>query len=234
MVPSGREARMSATGNAAASKRLLRAAVQRALANVSRHMLASVGQSVSRRLLALPVVRQASVLAAYAAMPEELSIDEVVTAKLHEGGTVVLPRYCAATRHYEMVVVRSVDEDLVPGHYGVREPRPELPPVEPVCLRSADTVWLVPGLAFDLRGNRLGRGGGYYDRLLAHTAGPRIGVISDWQILPRVPADTHDAAMTMVVSEQRVLHFPPVPEAPQSRKETPCPCISSNRFPSPQ
>jgi 5-formyltetrahydrofolate cyclo-ligase len=208
--------------------------MQRTLAAVSREDLARLGQRVSRRLLALPAVRHARALAAYAAMSVELSVDEVVTAKLHEGGTVLLPRYDAAARSYRMVAITNIEEDTVQGHYGIREPRPELPAEDPACLRSADTVWLVPGLAFDPQGHRLGRGGGYYDRLLAGVLGPRIGVALDWQILPTVPSEAHDITMTMVVSQDRVLHVPPVPCAPQTRKETPCPQISSKPCLSPQ
>jgi 5-formyltetrahydrofolate cyclo-ligase len=132
------------------------------------------------------------------------------------------------------VAITSFEEDTVPGHYGIREPRPDLPAEDPARLRSAGTVWLVPGLAFDSQGHRLGRGGGYYDRLLADVSGPRIGVTLERQILTAVPSEAHDAAMTMVVSQDRVLHVPSTPCASQLRKETPCPQISSKPCLSPQ
>jgi len=218
----------------ATEKHALRKRIRHQLAALAQQTLDAIGQCVSRRILFLPAVCQAPVLAAYAAMAEEVDINEVVEDKLRQGGKVVLPRYDAAARCYRMVAIADPEADLVCGHFGIREPRPELPPEDPACLRAADTVWLVPGLAFDSQGNRLGHGGGYYDRLLAGVLGPRIGVVQDWQILPRVPAQAHDIAMTVVVSEKRTLQSPLVHSAPQTRKENPCPQISSKCSPSPQ
>jgi 5-formyltetrahydrofolate cyclo-ligase len=222
---------MGAHPAAAADKAGIRVWVRERLTTIAQQTLVAIGQCVSQRLLALPVVRQASVLAAYAAMADEIPIEEVVEEKLRQGGKVVMPRYDAAARCYRMVAIADPEKDLARGHYGVREPRPELPPEDLADLRGMDTVWLVPGLAFDPQGHRLGRGAGYYDRLLAGVVGPRIGVAQDWQILPSVPAEPHDAILTMVVSENRMFQSPQVPSAPQSRKENPCP-ISPNCHPS--
>ena len=206
----------------AAEKRALRADIRQRLAGVPQRMLEAAGQSVSRRLLALAVVRQAATLAAFAATAEEINIDAVVGEKLRQGGKVVLPRYDAEARRYRMVAVADLEADMVCGHFGIREPRPEFPPEDPALLRAADTVWLVPGLAFDARGNRLGHGMGYYDRLLAGVLGPRIGVAQDWQILPQLPVAAHDVAMNMVASEARLLSCQPDDPALQTRKENPC------------
>ena len=214
---------------AATDKAGIRVWARERLATIAQQALAAIGQCVSQRLLALPVVRQATVLAAYAAMADEIPIEEVIEDKLRQGGKVVMPRYDAAARCYRMVAIANPEKDLARGHYGIREPRPELFPEDPAALRGMDTVWLVPGLAFDPQGHRLGRGAGYYDRLLAGVAGPRIGVAQDWQILPAVPAEPHDAILTMVVSEHRLFEPPQVPSAPQPRKENPCP--NSSHFP---
>lgn len=224
---------MSALDTPTTAKAALRAWVRERLAGLARQALATIGHCVSQRLLALAEVREAPILAAYAAMADEISVDEVVEAKLREGGKVLMPRFDAAARCYRMVAIANPETDLVRGHYGIREPRPELPPEDPARLRETDTAWLVPGLAFDAQGHRLGRGGGYYDRLLAGVASPRIGVAQDWQIVAAIPAEAHDIRLTMVVSEERVLHVPSVPGAPQPRKENPCP-ISSNPSLSPQ
>lgn len=82
------------------------------------------------------------------------------------------------------------------GHYGIREP------IDPVFLPlEAIDVMIIPGVAFDARGNRLGRGGGYYDRLLAAFDGFTAGVAFAFQLVPCVPTEPHDRSVQVVVTE---------------------------------
>lgn len=88
-------------------------------------------------------------------------------------------------------------EELVTGHFGILEPLGATWPGE------IDTV-LVPGLAFDLAGNRLGFGAGYYDRFLDESRPLQvIGVGFDWQVVSQLPAEPHDIAMDWVVTDRR-------------------------------
>ena len=91
------------------------------------------------------------------------------------------------------------------GRFGIREPRPDNGPVEPGAAAGEDVVWLVPGLGFDRSGRRLGRGRGYYDRLLRGVRGLTIGVAFDWQIVPEIPAGALDARMDMLVTETALI-----------------------------
>jgi 5-formyltetrahydrofolate cyclo-ligase len=92
-------------------------------------------------------------------------------------------------------------ESLIPGAFGICEPDPAT--CEEIEGGAID-AFLVPGMAFDLRtGNRLGRGKGYYDRALVAAGGTSIaiGVGFEWQILPGIPAESHDRSMNAIVSE---------------------------------
>ncbi len=122
---------------------------------------------------------------------------------------MLFPRFRAGDRTYEMVQVREFESDTVPGFYGIREPRPELPAAPPGLCRDRRTAWIVPGLAFDGAGGRLGRGGGFYDRLLAGVKGPKIGVAFEWQLLPAVPICRHDVRLDALVTAEQVLRFAP-------------------------
>jgi 5-formyltetrahydrofolate cyclo-ligase len=104
------------------------------------------------------------------------------------GKRVAFPKYSAATDSYSAVAVADASRDLVPGQFGIPEPNSFC--VE-VPLNFLDLI-LVPGLGFSLAGVRLGRGKGYYDRLLASVVGVRCGVAFDWQVVAELPTEAHD------------------------------------------
>lgn len=90
---------------------------------------------------------------------------------------------------------------MIEGAFGISEP----PLTAKVVPNSEVDVWLIPALAFDERGVRLGRGGGFYDRFLAESAGVRIGVGYDSMILKQLPCDEWDQSMDLIVTERRLL-----------------------------
>ena len=100
--------------------------------------------------------------------------------------------------------IPSLDIEFVVGDYGVREPAPEVREiVSPLCVDFAIT----PGLAFDIYGNRIGYGGGYYDKLLKEMPKNviRIGIGFDFQILGQVPRSDFDEPVQFLVTETRTL-----------------------------
>ncbi len=103
-----------------------------------------------------------------------------------------------------MVPVRAYPEGLQTGAYGILEPV-EGAGIDREALCSSGLLWLIPGVAFDLRGNRLGRGGGYYDRLLAGAEGTRVGVAFEWQLVQEIPTAGHDVRVHGIVTEKRWL-----------------------------
>lgn len=92
--------------------------------------------------------------------------------------------------------IRDMD-DLETGAFGVLEPCRECPLVEP----SAVDIAIVPGIAFDKRGHRVGYGKGYYDRLLKEVSCPSIGLAYGFQIMDHIPEKDHDVAVHMVITE---------------------------------
>jgi 5-formyltetrahydrofolate cyclo-ligase len=102
-------------------------------------------------------------------------------------------------QRYVACAVRDLQKDLKTGQFGIREPvegRPE------IALNRLDFV-LVPGIAFDLQGRRLGRGKGYYDRLLAEVRGKTCGVAFDEQIVDEIPVEPHDIHVNCILTPTR-------------------------------
>jgi 5-formyltetrahydrofolate cyclo-ligase len=147
---------------------------------------ASVWQSARAVLLFFPV-------------PSEPDIAPLLADALDAGKLLALPRFNAATNAYEAVRVIDPVRELATGPFQVREPVAACP-VTP--LNRLDLA-LVPGLGFDARGHRLGRGKGHYDRLLAGFGGRKIGVAFDFQIMAEVPCEAHDIVLDDIVTPAR-------------------------------
>jgi 5-formyltetrahydrofolate cyclo-ligase len=122
---------------------------------------------------------------------------------LSAGKRVVVPRVDRVARMLRLHAVANPDVDVVAGYLGIPEPRASLPIVEPDAI---DWV-LVPGVAFDAAGRRLGYGGGFFDRLLPliRASAPRIAGAFEVQIVDEVPAGPHDQRVDAVVSPTRTL-----------------------------
>lgn len=133
-------------------------------------------------------------IAVYLASEDEINLDEFISAALSAGCEVVAPRWNGSA--YELVHIPGL-ENLTPGPHGIREP-PAGPAVRPEVVQA----WLVPGLAFTKVGERLGYGGGWYDRLLcdAPNGVPKVGVAYDFQVMDELPTESHDVRLTDVVS----------------------------------
>lgn len=138
----------------------------------------------------------------YAAGGGEVETRPLLERWIEGGRKVILPLV-----EGEGMILVEVDglEDLAPGYRGLLEPRLDRRRIVP---REAVEVALVPGLAFDLEGNRLGRGGGHYDRTLARI-GPKalkIGLAFDFQVVDRLPVEARDIPVDLVVTESRMIH----------------------------
>lgn len=175
-------------------RRALRSAMRQRRAALSQSEQARAAAAVRQRLRAMPPYRDAACVMAYAAVRGELSVWDVIGDILASGHTLAMPRCEGPGR---MTARRVTDRaQLVPGTYGVPEPGADCAIVPP----GEIGLILVPGTAFDRRMNRIGQGGGYYDRFLVETRALRVGICHDFALLARVPVRSHDAAMDMVVT----------------------------------
>jgi 5-formyltetrahydrofolate cyclo-ligase len=152
-------------------------------------------------LVAHPAFVEARTLLAYSALRFELDPRGAVERAWAQGKTVALPRTLQETRALALHAYREGDP-LVESGFVIQEPLPSAPPVDPA---EVDVV-LVPGLAFDTRGHRLGFGQGFYDRLLPRcTRAVRIGLCFELSMLIEVPNAAHDAPVDFVITERRTI-----------------------------
>jgi 5-formyltetrahydrofolate cyclo-ligase len=155
-------------------------------------------RAVCRRVVGLREFGEAACVALFASLPDEVSTRPLFDASRRAGKRCLLPRATAGGR-LEFVEVERW-EDLRPGRYGVPEPT-----ARAVASLSDAQVVVVPGLAFDASGGRLGRGGGHYDRALAGLDRTRclvIGLGLSRQWVDEVPSGALDQKVDVVVTER--------------------------------
>ncbi len=155
--------------------------------------------ALCHRVLESAWFRGAETVLVYCAIPPEPDLEPVLEAALGQGKTLLLPR-CEADGIMTARLVRDLAE-LQRGAYGIREPRPGAPEFPPEQIQ----LILTPGVAFDRRGGRLGRGKGYYDRFLQKTNGMTVGVCYGAGLLDQVPMEPHDRRMDAVVTEYETI-----------------------------
>jgi 5-formyltetrahydrofolate cyclo-ligase len=159
---------------------------------------ASAATVVAHHLLALPEIAAAARVLAFASFGQEIATDDLLEALLEAGKRVFLP-YVETEGEMRAAEITSLG-DLAPGYRGIREPVRR----EPVTGLDAA---IVPGVAFDARGRRLGYGGGFFDRFLETLPPgvPVIGICFEAQIVEEVPSEEHDVPVSAVVTESRVI-----------------------------
>jgi 5-formyltetrahydrofolate cyclo-ligase len=189
------DARMNITE----SKDALRKEIRARLKGMTPEQRAAASDRACALLEQQTVWKKAELIFFYAPLPEELDIWRLLADSLAAGKTVALPRFDAATQRYVACQIADVARDLNHGQFGIREAAGHCIAVPPNRL---DLV-LVPGVAFDLQGRRLGRGKGFYDQMLAAVRGTTCGVAFDEQIVDTIPIEPHDVHLNCILTPTR-------------------------------
>ncbi|MCX8089844.1 MAG: 5-formyltetrahydrofolate cyclo-ligase [Verrucomicrobiae bacterium] len=180
-------------------KSALRHEVRRRLENLTPEQRDVASRRLCARLQQQPVWLNARAVLGFAPTAGEPDIWPLLQAALAEGRTVALPRFAPDRDAYEAAVVRDLSRDLVVARFGIREPSCAC---RTLAVSEVDLI-LVPGVAFDLRGHRLGRGKGYYDRLLTGARAVKCAVAFEEQIVEAVPVEPQDVRVDCIVTAER-------------------------------
>jgi 5-formyltetrahydrofolate cyclo-ligase len=183
------------------SKRLLRDHLKAVVETLSAATRESSAAKACALLVQQPAWTNAGSILFYAPLPSEINIWPLVSKALAGGKIVLLPRFNVRERDYEACQINNLKRDLTPGKFGIWEPAPG-------CawfpLNRLDLT-LVPGIAFNAIGGRLGRGRGFYDRLLVQVSGIKCGVAFDEQVVPEIPTEPHDIRLNCILTPTRWL-----------------------------
>jgi len=184
-------------------KKELRLTLLRHRQSLTEEEVATASAAVQERVRRLPAFREAGVIMAYIGCRNEVQTADLIREAIALGKRVALPVTDTRKKALHPRVISHYPEDLIPGAFGIPEPKASCPAVAP---EELDMV-LVPGVAFDREGFRLGYGGGYYDRFLLQIreSAATVGLAYRFQVVDTVYPEKHDRRVRFVVTENGVI-----------------------------
>lgn len=167
---------------------------------MDRHAWESASRAAQQRLTGMDIFIQSRCVALYASIQQEIDTTHLFQVARSLGKKVLFPAVCGNRLQFRQV--DSTDQ-LSSGAFGILEPCL----LETEHLLEAADLIVVPGVAFDLQGHRIGFGKGYYDRCLSELATPAVlvGLCHDFQLLDQIPAEGHDIRMQYIVTDKRLI-----------------------------
>ncbi len=167
--------------------------------------ISAKSEAVAGQLVKLPFYREARTIMFFLTFRSEVDTRGIVEESIRCGNRVLIPKMLTRERKLISSELLDLEKDLAPGPFNIPEPRLEaLRPVDPGQI----DLLIVPGVAFDLQGNRLGYGGGYYDRFFERLRPgvPLVALAFELQLVEQVPVEPWDRRMDWVVTERRAIH----------------------------
>ena len=189
-------------------KKGLRAKMRALRQNMPEVLKKEKDRLIFEKIVRLPQYKKAKVLITYVSSQVEVDTRRLICRAFKDGKQVAVPRCIPNSREMQMHFISSM-EDLAPGAYGILEPSPQAK----VCGTGAGALCIVPAFCNDLKGYRLGYGGGYYDRYLSRFRGVKVGVNYSDCVIPALEHGRYDVPLHMLVTERKVHHIKPEKKA---------------------
>lgn len=181
-----------------ARKDVLRGNCKEILKNMEMDYLTEASHAITKHLLDSTMYQEATIIFAYMSYGKEVITDEFIARALADGKIICIP-LCLPENQMEAKLYRS-EADLHIGAYGIREPKEEAKVILPEEIDLA----IIPCVACDKRGNRLGHGAGYYDRYLEHAKFRKVALCPEQLILSNVAVSKQDITMDAVITEDGI------------------------------
>lgn len=182
----------------------LRRKLKNALLAMSEQKRSEKSRKACQNLISTPEFRNASAVMLYLSLPHEVDTSEVILHAWQLDKIVVVPKISWQQRHMIPVQIHSLETEFSTGVSGLRNPITGVP----IPFEEIDLV-VAPAVGFDRKGNRLGRGGSYYDKLFANKElkSPRCGFGFAEQLVDSIPVTERDEPLDLLVTDEGVIYF---------------------------
>ena len=184
----------------------LRQQLQKCLLEMTEEQRSKKSKKACRNLISTPQFQSASVVMMYLSLPQEVDTSEVILHAWQLGKAVAVPKISWQQRHMIPVQINTLETGFSTKVSGLRNPVTGVP----ISFEEIDLV-VAPALGFDRKGNRLGRGGSYYDRFFANPKlkALKCGFAFEEQLVETVPMADHDKPVDFLVTDEEVMYFNP-------------------------
>lgn len=185
-------------------KKEFRKKVIEARSKQSDDLILEKSKSILDNLISIPEINESNTIMAFLDFNNEVKTDNIINHLISLGKKVLVPITILKTRDLIPSQIIDIENEVKIGTYGIREPKEEF--VRPVEKSEIDLV-IVPAVAYDVYGYRLGYGGGFYDRFLQtlRKDAKTIGIAFELQIFDEIPKEEHDAKLDYIVTEKRLI-----------------------------
>lgn len=183
-------------------KKELRKELKKRRAAVPQQAREQFDRAIRENLFKTTTFRLTDTLLIYNSVGSEVSTFEIISAALERGISVCLPRCTKNAENNDIMIFHRISslDDLKVGMYNIPEPTQDLPLFEP----KGHCVCIIPALAFDKRGYRIGYGKGYYDRFLKDFCGTKVGLCYSEFLRDNVPTGKFDSKADMIITEKGI------------------------------
>ncbi len=187
------------------SKSMLRKKMIERRQKTSSYEIATESEQIKARLFDMEVFKKSKTVMFYVGKGDEVQTKDIILESMKMGKIVSVPYIENGNREMHASLLKNFDRDLTKGEYGILSPKKES--YKPINTSSLDLI-IVPGVCFDINGNRIGRGGGYYDRFLKSVSKKTIliGLVFDFQVVSNIPYDKKDIPVHIIVTGKRILN----------------------------
>ena len=185
-------------------KEQLRRKLRKRLLEISGEQKSIKSKKACQNLVSTPQFQCASAIMMYLPLPDEVDISDAILCAWQLGKTVVVPKISLQQKHMIPVQINSLEMSFPAEAAGLRNPVAGVP----VPFGKIDLI-VTPALGFDRKGNRLGRGGSYYDKFFAHKEirAQRCGFAFTEQLVDSVPVTDHDEPIDFLVTDENIIYF---------------------------
>ena len=188
-----------------AAKIQIREEIAKSISALSDSEIAEKTRAIEAKLFDFANFLEAKIALLYMSGDYEVATDNIIKRSYAYGKIVVLPAFDPVKFEMNLMKVDNFEKDLVPGPRGVLEPdasRCKIVPLERI------DIAILPGLAFDEKGARLGSGQGYYDRLIPRLAitTRKVALTLEEQIVPQIPMEAHDKHVDIIITDKRIIY----------------------------
>ena len=188
-----------------AAKIQIREDISQMIAALSKSQIAEKTMAIEARLFEFANFLESKIALLYVNGEYEVQTETIIKRSYNYNKIVVLPAFDPAKFEMNLMKIDHLAKELVPGPRNVLEPDPKQ--CKTVPMERVD-IAIIPGLAFDEKGGRIGSGRGYYDRLIPKLAitTRKVALTFEEQIVPQIPMESHDKHVDIIITEKRIIY----------------------------